>query len=347
MTKDHENCVNVDHNLREAGYYQMAPSGKASCRLCPQNCQIVAEKTGFCKIRRLENGRLMTVNFGRISSMAVDPIEKKPLYHYYPGKTILSVGTIGCNLACEFCQNWQISREGDMTLSRIQVVTPEELTEIAVRAHEETGSIGLAYTYSEPGVWFEFLEATMPLVREQGLKNVLVTNAFLNPEPWNDLLEWTDAANIDLKGFRDEYYRKLCHGKLSPVLANIETAAAKIHVELTTLLIPGENDSPEQIREQARWIASLNPEIPLHLSRYFPNYKLDKQATPVATLIQSYEIAREYLRFVYIGNAGGASDTRCPDCGSTWIERNGYRTKALVTDQCPECGRRTGLKSEL
>lgn len=322
----------------------MNHAGEANCRLCPQDCRISAGKTGFCKVRRLENGKLITTNFGRISSIAVDPIEKKPLYHYFPGQAILSVGTIGCNLACEFCQNWQISREGDLTLSRIQMVTPDELAEAAAQSREETDSIGLAYTYSEPGVWIEFLKATMPIIRERGLKNVLVTNAFLNPEPWNNLLEWTDAANIDLKGFRDQYYRKLCHGRLSPVLANIEAAVAKTHVELTTLLIPGENDSPEQIREQARWIAGLNPEIPFHLSRYFPNYKLNKPATLETTLIQSYEIAREYLKFVYIGNAGGAGDTRCPDCGNLWIDRNGYRIRVLATEKCPECGRETGIE---
>lgn len=342
--KDNDNCAGVTHNLQEAGYYQLTPAGQANCRLCPQDCRIGEGKAGFCKVRSMENGKLITANFGRISSIAVDPIEKKPLYHYYPGKTILSVGTIGCNLACEFCQNWQISREGELTLSGIRIVTPGELMKIAVQTREEAGSIGLAYTYSEPGVWVEFLEATMPLIREQGLKNVLVTNAFLNPEPWNSLLEWTDAVNIDLKGFREEYYRKLCHGKLSPVLANIEAAVAKIHVELTTLLIPGENDSPEQIREQAKWIAGLDPRIPLHLSRYFPNYKLDKPATSLDTLTRSYEIAREYLKFVYIGNAGGANDTRCPDCGSLWIGRSGYRTRVVAMDKCPECGREMGIE---
>lgn len=341
---EYDNCAGVTQELQEAGYYLMTSSGKASCCLCPQECQIGAGKAGFCKVRRLENGKLITANFGRISSISVDPIEKKPLYHYYPGKNILSVGTIGCNLACEFCQNWQISREGDGSLDRIRIMTPGELTQIAIQANKEAGSIGLAYTYSEPGVWYEFLEATMPVIREQELKNILVTNAFLNPEPWQKLLTWTDAANIDLKGFREDYYQKLCHGKLAPVLANIEAAVDKIHVELTTLLIPGENDSPEQIREQARWIAGLNPEIPFHLSRYFPNYKSDRPATPVATLNRSYEIAREYLKFVYIGNAGGANDTHCPHCGCVWIKRNGYQTRVVAEGKCLECGWEMGIK---
>jgi pyruvate formate lyase activating enzyme len=311
--------------------------------LCPQDCLIAPGKVGFCKVRRHENGKLIAANFGIISSIAIDPIEKKPLYHYYPGKTILSAGTVGCNLACDFCQNWQISREGGDTIAGGKVVTPGELAEIAVRANREKGSIGLAYTYSEPGVWFEFLEAAMPLIRERGLKNVLVTNAYLNPGPWQELLKWTDAANIDLKGFREDYYRELCHGKLAPVLANIEAAVGKIHLELTTLIIPGENDQPERVRELAQWIAGLNPAIPLHLSRYFPNYKMTKPATPVETLQQAYEIAKEYLKFVYVGNTGGTNDTKCPDCGNPWIERSGYRTKVIAVDKCPKCGHEIGF----
>jgi pyruvate formate lyase activating enzyme len=328
----------------EAKYYRTAPAGKLNCRLCPQDCQIAPGKVGFCKVRRYEGDKLIAANYGVISSIAVDPIEKKPLYHYYPGKTILSAGTVGCNLACEFCQNWRISREGDDTIAGSKVVTPVELTEMAVRARREADSIGLAYTYSEPGIWFEFLEATMPLVRERELKNVLVTNAYLNPEPWQELLKRTDAANIDLKGFREDYYHRLCHGKLAPVLANIEAAVGEIHLELTTLIIPGENDQPERIRELAQWIAGLNPEIPLHLSRYFPNYKMTKPATPVSTLQQAYEIAKEYLKFVYVGNTGGTNDTKCPDCGALLIERNGYRTRVLVTDKCPKCGREIGIE---
>ena len=312
--------------------------------MCPQECQISPGKAGFCKVRRHSDHKLISTNYGVISSISIDPIEKKPLYHFYPGKPILSVGTVGCNLACQFCQNWQISREGEGALVDSKVVTPEELVNIAIRAQQESGSIGLAYTYSEPGVWFEFLEETMPIIKERGLKNVLVTNAHVHPEPWRELLQWTDAANIDLKGFREDYYRKLCHGKLAPILANIEAAVGKIHLELTTLIIPDENDEPEEIREMAKWIASINPEIPLHLSRYFPNYQLDKPATPVATLERAYQIAKEYLKYVYLGNTGSTNDTRCPDCDERLIERNGYRTKVLVENECPKCGRKIGIQ---
>ncbi|TCL56042.1 pyruvate formate lyase activating enzyme [Hydrogenispora ethanolica] len=326
----------------EARYYEILPEGQLICRLCPQQCRIAPEKSGFCRVRSHREGRLTAENFGRIASIALDPIEKKPLYHYYPCHSILSVGTIGCNLACRFCQNWQISREKAPT----QSLDPAQLAGLAVRASREHGSIGLAYTYSEPGVWFEFLMATMPLLRERGLKNVLVTNGFLQPEPWADLLEWTDAANIDLKGFDAGYYRRLCSGSLEPVLANIRAAAGRIHLELTTLIIPGENDRPEEIRALAQWIADLDPEIPLHLSRYFPNYQLTAPPTPLETMEEAHRIAREYLRFVYLGNTGGGNDTRCPECGAVWVERNGYRTKLLSGADCPGCGRKVSLVLE-
>lgn len=270
-----------------------------------------------------------------ISGISLDPIEKKPLYHYYPGKPVLSVGTIGCNLACAFCQNWHISQE----VAPTQEIEPAILAELAVKYHRQEGSIGLAYTYSEPVVWYEFLMATMPLVREEGLKNILVTNAFLQPEPWQNLLAWADAVNIDLKSFEPEFYRRLCHGQLEPVLKNIKSALERIHLELTTLIIPGENDQPQQIEAMVKWIASLNPEIPLHLSRYFPNYRLSLPPTPLETMEQAYQIAKEYLKFVYLGNTGVANETRCPRCGELWIERKGYQTLIRACRNCPACNR--------
>jgi pyruvate formate lyase activating enzyme len=318
----------------EASYYSKVEQ-QINCLLCPQGCKLNSGEKGFCKVRAHQDGKLITTNYGMVSSISLDPIEKKPLYHFYPGRPILSVGTIGCSLGCEFCQNWQISREE----APCKVVAPEELVTLAVDAYKNDGSIGLAYTYSEPGVWFEFLMATMPLIREQGLKNVLVTNAFLNPEPWRDLLEWTDAANIDLKGFDENFYRRLCHGKLHPVLENIRAAVGEAHLELTSLIIPGANDQPEQIAAMAEWIAKLDPEIPLHLSRYFPNYKLSIPATPPATMERAAEIARKYLKFVYLGNVGGSSNTFCPDCKTVIIAREGYQTKTVASGKCPHCGR--------
>ncbi len=324
--------MNKNH---EAEFYQRLPDGDIACRLCPQQCRIIPGKSGFCRVRTNRDGKLETATFGQISSIGLDPIEKKPLYHFYPGKPILSVGTVGCNLACRFCQNWHISREESAT----QLITPEKLADLAEKLHREEENIGVAYTYSEPGVWYEFLIETMPRIREWGLKNVLVTNAFLEPEPWRNLLNWTDAANIDLKGFDDDYYHRLCSGKLEPVLENIKAAVSRIHLELTTLIIPDENDRPEQIRKMAQWIAGLDPEIPLHLSRYFPNYQMTKPATPLETMEESKAIAAEYLKYVYLGNVGQANHTYCPKCGSLIVERDGYQTRIFNKNICRECGK--------
>lgn len=318
----------------QAQYFEVLPDQKIQCQLCPQNCRIPVGKTGFCNIRRHQDGELIAANYGQVSALALDPIEKKPLYHFYPGRLILSVGTVGCNLACEFCQNWHISREQGET----RTVEPTELVELALEAKRQHGSIGLAYTYSEPVVWYEFLRDTMPLVREAGLKNVLVTNAFLQPEPWSKLLRWTDAANIDLKGFENEYYRKWCHGQLQPVLENIRTAAEQIHLELTTLLIPGENDALRQVEALAKWVAAIDPGIVLHLSRYFPNYKLDRPATPVARMQEAWQIAKAHLKYVYLGNVGADNDTCCEKCGAILVKRQGYQTEAVAAQKCPGCG---------
>jgi pyruvate formate lyase activating enzyme len=324
----------------QARYYKLLPNHKIQCELCPQACQIPAEQAGFCNVRQYRDGMLIAANYGLVSALALDPIEKKPLYHFYPGRPILSVGTVGCNLACEFCQNWRISQEAGST----RPISPAELCDLAVQAHREQGSIGLAYTYSEPTVWFEFLLDTMPLIRDAGLQNVLVTNAMLRAEPWQELLQFADAVNIDLKGFTPEYYRRFCHGPFQPVLDNIRAAVGRIHVELTTLLIPGANDQPEQIEAMARWIAALDPEIPLHLSRYFPNYRMEQPATPPETMEMACGIAKQHLQYVYLGNLGGANHTYCPNCGRLLIAREGYRTQVLATAACPNCGRKIPVK---
>lgn len=319
----------------QARYYKLLPNQKIQCELCPQACQIPVNQTGFCNVRQHKDGTLLTANYGLVSTIALDPIEKKPLYHFFPGSSILSVGTIGCNLACEFCQNWQISRKAK---GPTRPVSPNELCSLAAQTHRDKGNIGLAYTYSEPAVWFEFLMDTMPLVRDAGLQNVLVTNAVLRAKPWRELLRYTDAANIDLKGFTPEYYRRYCHGQLQPVLDNIQSAVGRIHVELTTLIIPGANDGPEQLESMARWIATLDPEIPWHLSRYFPNYRMRQPATPLETMVMAGEIAKCHLKYVYLGNLGGPNHTYCSNCDRVLIAREGYQTQILATGTCPDCG---------
>ncbi|MDD5020039.1 MAG: AmmeMemoRadiSam system radical SAM enzyme [Candidatus Omnitrophica bacterium] len=282
--------------MKEALYYDKTGTGEVHCRLCPQSCRIQDGKKGFCGVRVNQGGVLYTLNYGRAASLALDPIEKKPLYHFYPGETILSAGTVGCNLACLFCQNWSISQE---------VQTPTEpITIPGLIAHaRRLGSFGVAYTYNEPFIWYEFVLEAARAVREAGLKNVLVTNGFVEPGPLQELLPYIDAANIDIKSIRDDFYRKVCSGRVGPGLKTIETMAAACHVELTCLVIPTLNDSPEDISALADWVAEhAGPDVPLHFSRYFPCYKMTIPPTPPRTLFEAQKIARKKLSRVYLGN---------------------------------------------
>lgn len=313
------------------------------CLLCPQNCHLGPGRTGVCRVRQRQDDKLYSLNYGRVTSLGLDPIEKKPLYHFFPGALILSAGTFGCNLACGFCQNWQIS-QADAASTKLAPVT------LVARAESEkaAGNIGLAYTYSEPGVWFEYLLDTAPLARERGLKNVLVTNGYLNQGPLAELLPYLDAVNMDLKGFRDGFYREVCHGRLAPVLAFAEVVrAAGVHLELTNLIVPGYNDADEDLCGLVEWVAALDPGIPLHFSRYFPQYHFTAPPTRPETMSRAYEIAREKLYYVYLGNVSSAvgRDTVCPGCGATLVAREGFRTRlvALEGNRCRECGRETPI----
>ena len=237
-------------------------------------------------------------NYEQVTAIALDPIEKKPLYHFFPGQMILSVGTLGCNLHCQFCQNWQIAHGNPAFVA----TSPQKLAELA----EQQGplNIGVAYTYSEPIVWFEYVYDAATAVKRRGLKNVLVTNGFINPEPLAELLPLIDAMNIDLKAFNQDFYREVCRGELDAVKQTISKAATSCHVEVTTLVVPGFNDADEEIAELARWLAAIDPAIPLHLSRYFPRYRMELPATPLESLFRARSIAQRYLRNVYVGNVG-------------------------------------------
>lgn len=326
--------------MREALYYEKKEQKLTACRLCPKMCTIRAGKAGFCRVRQNREGTLYATNYGKVTSCGLDPIEKKPLYHFYPGSFILSFGTVGCNLRCGFCQNWSIAHGDPQTAD----LSPEEAVEAARRQDiAAQKNIGIAYTYSEPFMWYEFVLDTARLAREAGLKNVLVTNGYVNETPLRKILPYIDAMNIDVKGFTDEYYRKNCAGRLEPVIRTVEIAHTKCHVELTTLLVTGLNDSPEEIRQLVDWVASLNPEIPLHFSRYFPNFEFDLEATPYETLERARDIARLKLSYVYIGNAPSldAGGTFCPGCGEELVNRAGYRarTVGLENKKCRKCGR--------
>lgn len=322
---------------REAMFYDVEGE-RTDCRLCPWHCHIKPGNVGRCTVRKNVNGRLHTLNYGEVTSLALDPIEKKPLYHFHPGSMILSVGTFGCNLKCGFCQNWQISQERAAT----RTLLPEDALELAQKYAAE-GNIGLAYTYNEPFIWYEYVRDTAPLIQAAGLHNVLVTNGIVEQEPLEELLPYIDAMNVDIKSMSEKFYLKHCAGQALPARQTVERAFGKTHVEITNLIIPGENDSEAELRELVNWAASVSPELPIHFSAYHPDYQFEAPPTPPATLRLAYELAREKLHYVYVGNLrlDGTTDTACPQCGQRLIVRQGMTGRVTGLDQqgrCAACG---------
>lgn len=270
------------------------------CNICPHHCNLKEGQTGLCRARKNVNGQITAINYGKLTALALDPIEKKPLNRFYPGSSILSVGSFGCNLKCSFCQNHHISMASENEI-KVQSVKPEELINIGLDL-KNRGNIGIAYTYNEPLVGYEFVRDCAKLARDNNLKNVVVTNGCFCREPMKELLPFIDALNIDLKGFTNEFYKKL-GGDLDTVKNFIKLAASFCHVEVTTLIIPGENDSEDEMREISEFILSVSPDIPLHISRFFPCYKMrDKGPTEVKKVYKLADIAREKLKYVYEGN---------------------------------------------
>ena len=289
--------------MNEAFFYSRAENAAVKCELCPHNCLIPESKTGICGVRRNTGGKLYAASYGLVSSLALDPIEKKPLYRFHPGKKILSIGSFGCNLRCPFCQNSDISMEYQYLWPKTNPTAPAYIAALATKAIPQ-GNLGVAYTYNEPLVGYEFVFDCAKLVREAGLLNVLVTNGHLSRAPLEKMLPYIDAVNIDLKGFTDSFYKKLgC--SLEAVKNTIEQCFRLCHVEITTLIIPEENDAEDEITALAQWIASLDPLIPLHLSRFFPRYRYaHKTATSRETIYRLSAIARNHLTHVYTGNMG-------------------------------------------
>lgn len=323
----------------QAKYYEKLPDKRVRCLLCPVECGIKPDKFGICKQRKNIDGELIADGYGQLVSLAIDPIEKKPLYHFHPGKPILSTGPNGCNLKCPFCQNWTISQKKVPT----EYASPEQLVSLA----DKKGSIGIAFTYTEPLVWYEYVYDCALLLKEKGLKVVLVSNGYINEEPARELFKYVDAVNIDLKAASLEYYEKVCHGKRDDVLRTIKIACEmNISVEITNLLIPGENDSEDDIKALVDLAADINPLMPLHISRYFPNYKYELPPTEISSLQKAVEIARSKLAFVYPGNYIVNSDTLCPDCGHLWIKRDGYSVHLPegTFEKCPNCGRKVDIE---
>lgn len=321
--------------MKEALYYRKTGDNRVNCELCPHRCVIADGKTGICGVRSNKDGVLLSDAYGRLLACNLDPIEKKPLYHFHPGKQILSIGTRGCSFRCDFCQNWQMV----VSDSPGTHVSSDEVAAIAGK----NGSIGIAYTYNEPLIWYEFVLDCAAKVRERSLKNVLVTNGYINREPLEELLPFVDAMNIDLKSMEPGFYRKVVKGELEPVLDTCRTAKGACHIEITNLIIPTLNDSDELIEKLVDFVAGLGRDTPLHFSAYYPCHKMKIEPTPIGTLRRAYDIARKKLDFVYLGNVrdSDAGSSYCPDCSCLLVERDGYTTRAkgLKDDCCGECGK--------
>ena len=283
-----------------------APGRKAVCWLCPHRCHLSDGQTGFCRARQNQGGIIRSLSYGLLTSAALDPIEKKPLYHFHPESHILSLGSFGCNLRCPFCQNYTISQAGRDGFEGQQLpmdrTSPKEIVAAAQRLEETSGNIGVAFTYNEPLVGYEFVYDTARLLKEVGLATVLVTNGQIEKDSWLHLLPYIDAVNIDLKGFTQAFYDWI-GGDLETTKAAIAMAAEEgVHVEVTTLVIPGKNDSAAEMAAEAEWLAGISAELPLHLSRYFPRYQSKIPMTPVETLQSLKHVAEARLRFVHLGN---------------------------------------------
>ncbi len=328
--------------MHEAQFYTKLENQLVKCDLCPWNCELKPTQTGICKVRSNENGQLFTHVFNKVAAFGIDPIEKKPLYHFHPGKNILSIGEVGCNLHCSFCQNHRISQCFASEFNGFYKLNSKQIVE---KAMQTDNNIGIAYTYNEPFTFYEFMFETAKLAKENWLKNVVVSNGYINPDPLKKLLPFIDAFNIDLKAFTNEFYTKQTRGKLEPVLKTLEIiASGSSHLEITNLVIPGLNDDETNFEKMVKWIAeNLGNDVPLHLSRYFPQFEMNLSATSTKKLEELYKLAKQYLHHVYLGNVNDEkrSSTFCPECGNLLISRNHYATlvSGLANDKtCKNCG---------
>jgi len=332
--------------MRDAEWFRKDEE-KWKCLLCPKGCTFKADSSalGLCRVRGIKNGKPYLPGYGECVSLSIDPIEKKPLYHFLPGSYVLSTGPAGCNLTCDFCQNWSISQSSSVPT---RYVSPDELAELAMSGR----SRGVAYTYTEPCIWFEYISDSAPLVRAKGGAVVMVSNGEINNEPLLELIEITDAWNVDLKSWSDGFYKKHCGGDRYTVLETLKTLArSSCHLEITFLVIPEENDRTEEWSEMARWISNeCGIETVLHISRYFPRYKLRQQPTPVGTLERARDVFSKELQNVYIGNVSmDDSNTVCPSCGAICIERTGWQvnTSGMSNGKCASCGCKLNIVDEI
>lgn len=323
--------------MSEALYYTKLED-LVECDLCPHSCRIKPGQSGICRVRTNKAGTLVSENYGKVCSIHSDPIEKKPLYHFFPERNILSLGSYGCNLQCKFCQNWEISQPHVNDHLHLQ---PFNLQKILNLLDDGSGNIGIAYTYNEPIVWIEFMLDIAREVKARHLKNVMVTNGFISPKPLKELIELIDAFSVDLKAFTEKFYQSLTASSMKPVLDTLRTIKESgKHLEITNLIIPNQNDDPESFTAMINWIATeLGPDTVLHISRYYPTYKLHEPPTPESTLQAFYKIARSKLHYVYLGNirTPTGQNTFCPACNTLLISRSGYMTEVVGLDHNGNC----------
>ncbi len=333
----------MDRTIVSTRYWHPLPNGQLQCDVCPRHCHLLEGQRGLCYVRQRLDGEVKLVSYGRSSGFCVDPIEKKPLNHFYPGSGVLSFGTAGCNLACKFCQNWDMSKSREMDTLADQA-SPEQLA----RAAQELGCRSVAFTYNDPVIFLEYAVDVAAACREREIATVAVTAGYIDPEPRVEFFRAMDAANVDLKAFTDRFYYKVCGARLAPVLETLEYIRHETDcwLELTTLLISGENDSESELNEMTRWVVEhLGPDVPMHFTAFHPDWKMrDIERTPAATLGRARDIARANgVRYAYTGNvrdpAGGS--TWCHNCGELLIERDWHRIGRWGLDSrdcCASCG---------
>lgn len=320
--------------MKEALYYTSSDNN-VICRLCPHNCHIPPDKSGICKVRKNIKGKLYALTYNHPFPGSIDPIEKKPLFHYFPGQSIFSIGTVGCNMSCMHCQNFETSQSGPEDYN-LPTITPTQLI-------DQTTTGMIAYTYNEPTIYYEYMLDCAKLAKQHNIKNVIVSNGYINQPPLIELCKYIDAANIDLKSFDNKFYKDICNAEISPVLETLKTLQKNnIWLEITNLIIPNHNDTPQQITKLCQWIKdNLGPDVPLHFSAFYPTYKLtNSPPTPISTLIKAKDIAQKIgIRYIYLGNVRSDENTYCNNCKNLLIKRTGYSTKitGLNTNQCNSC----------
>ncbi len=323
--------------MKEAMYYKALNDGKVKCELCPHQCEILSGKRGICRVRENREGILFSLNYNRLIAAHVDPIEKKPLFHFYPGSQSYSIAAIGCNFHCLHCQNWTISQvKGDVIKG--EKVSPERVVQNALASD----CLSISYTYTEPTIYYETAYDISCLAHEKRLKNIFVTNGYISSEALNHIAPYLDAANVDLKAMSEDFYHDICGASLQPVLDRIKQYyELGIWIEVTTLIIPGYNDNAEELKQIAEFIADIDKGIPWHVTAFYPTYKLnDAPPTPLSTLKLAYQIGKdEGLQFVYQGNVGHGENTFCPSCGKLLVKREYFNIgNKIENDKCPFCG---------